>query len=102
MKHLTVVFNTSLIKSEINTSKQEFTRDTLRVMAGQSPYIVNLGLFYNNPESDWDINLSYNVVGKRIAYVGTTNNPHTWELPRNVLDFTFQKGIGEHFSLKAV
>jgi outer membrane receptor protein involved in Fe transport len=70
-------------------------------MAGQSPYIINLGLFYNNPETDWDINLSYNVVGKRIAYVGTTNNPHTWELPRNVVDFTLQKGIGEHFSLKA-
>ncbi|HPJ78976.1 MAG TPA: TonB-dependent receptor [Prolixibacteraceae bacterium] len=101
MKDLTVVFNTSLIKSAINTSKQEFTRDTLRVMAGQSPYIVNLGLFYNNSEADWDINLSYNVVGKRIAYVGTTNNPHTWELPRNGLDLTFQKGIGERFSVKA-
>ncbi len=101
LKDLTVVFNTSLIKSEINSSKQEYTRDTLRVMAGQSPYIINLGLFYNNPETDWDINLSYNVVGKRIAYVGTTNNPHTWELPRNVVDFTLQKGIGEHFSLKA-
>ena len=101
MKDLTIVFNTSLIKSEINTSKQEFTRDTLRVMAGQSPYIINLGLFYNNNEKDLDINLSYNVVGKRIAYVGTPTNPHTWELPRNVLDFTLQKGIGDHFSLKA-
>ncbi len=101
MKDLTVVFNTSLIKSAINTSRQEFTRDTLRVMAGQSPYIVNLGLFYNNTEKDLDINLSYNVVGKRIAYVGTPTNPHTWELPRNGLDLTFQKGIGEHFSLKA-
>lgn len=101
LKDLTIVFNTSLIKSEINTSKQEFTRDTLRVMAGQSPYIVNLGLFYNNMEKDLDINLSYNVVGKRIAYVGTPTNPHTWELPRNELDLTFQKGIGEHFSVKA-
>ena len=101
LKNLTVVFNTSLIKSEINTSKQEFTRDTLRVMAGQSPYIVNLGLFYNNVEKDLDINLSYNVVGKRIAYVGTPTNPHTWELPRNGLDLTVQKGIGKNFSVKA-
>jgi TonB-dependent receptor len=101
LKNLTVVFNTSLIKSEINTSKQEFTRDTLRVMAGQSPYIINLGLFYNNVEKDLDINLSYNVVGKRIAYVGTPTNPHTWELPRNGLDLTVQKGIGKNFSVKA-
>jgi hypothetical protein len=51
MKDLTVVFNTSLIKSEINTEKQGFARDSVRIMQGQSPYIVNLGLFYNNTES---------------------------------------------------
>jgi len=40
-------------------------------------------------------------VGKRIAYVGTPTNPHTWELPRNGLDLTVQKGIGKNFSVKA-
>ena len=100
-KDLTVVFNTSLIKSEINTSQQAFTRDTIRVMSGQSPYIVNLGLFYNNPESKWDISLNYNVVGKRIAYVGTPANPHTWELPRNALDLTIQRTIREKIQIKA-
>lgn len=101
LKDLTVVFNTSLIKSEINTSEQEFTRDTIRVMSGQSPYIVNLGLFYNNPENKWDVSLNYNIVGKRIAYVGTPANPHTWELPRNALDLTVQKSFGEKIQVKA-
>ncbi len=101
LKDLTVVFNTSLIKSEINTSEQEFTRDTIRVMSGQSPYIVNLGLFYNNPENKWDVSLNYNVVGKRIAYVGTPANPHTWEMPRNALDLTVQKSFGEKIQVKA-
>jgi outer membrane receptor protein involved in Fe transport len=100
-KDFTVVFNTSLIKSEINTSLQTYTRDTVRVMSGQSPYIVNLGLFYNNAGKGWDVNLNYNIVGKRIAYVGTPTNPHTWELPRNALDLTVQKRFGEHFILKA-
>lgn len=100
-KDFTVVFNSSLIKSEINTSKQQFTRDTVRVMSGQSPFIVNLGLFYNNAGNGWDINLNYNKVGKRIAYVGTPTNPHTWELPRNALDLTIQKRLGENFILKA-
>jgi len=100
-KDFTAVFNTSIIKSQINTSKQEFTRDTVRVMAGQSPYIVNLGLFYNNQKSKLDINLNYNIIGKRIAYVGTPTNPNTWELPRNAIDLTIQKGLGEHFILKA-
>jgi outer membrane receptor protein involved in Fe transport len=101
MKDLTVIFNTSLIKSEINTSQQEFTRDTVRVMSGQSPYIVNLGLFYNNNEKGWDINLNYNIIGKRIAYVGTPANPHTWELPRNSLDLTVQKTFKHNLQLKA-
>ena len=101
LKDLTIVFNTSLIKSEINTSQQAFTRDTIRVMSGQSPYIVNLGLFYNNPEAKWDISLNYNVVGIRIAYVGTPANPHTWELPRNALDLTIQKTIGKKLQIKA-
>jgi len=70
-------------------------------MSGQSPYIVNLGLFYNNPENKWDVSLNYNIVGKRIAYVGTPANPHTWELPRNALDLTVQKSFGEKIQVKA-
>jgi hypothetical protein len=101
MKDLTVVFNTSLIKSEINTEKQGFARDSVRIMQGQSPYIVNLGLFYQNPDNNVSVNLNYNTVGKRIAYVGTPNNPHTWELSRNSLDLTLQKGFGERLSVKA-
>jgi outer membrane receptor protein involved in Fe transport len=101
LKDMTVVFNTSLIKSKINTSKQEFTRDTVRVMSGQSPYIVNLSLLYSNPDAKWDISLTYNTIGKRLAYVGTPTKPHTWELSRNSLDLTIQKGLGEKFLLKA-
>lgn len=101
LKDMTVIFNTSFIKSEINTSQQEFTRDTVRVMSGQSPYIVNLGLFYNNPDKKWDVNLNYNIIGKRIAYVGTPANPHTWELPRNSLDLTVQKTLKHNLQLKA-
>ena len=101
LKDLTLIFNTSLIKSEINTSKQGFARDSVRVMQGQSPYIVNLGMNYSNQESKFSMGLNYNRVGKRIAYVGTPNNPHTWELPRNSLDLTIEKGLGKNWSLKA-
>lgn len=100
LKDVTVVFNTSFIKSEINTEKQGFARDSVRIMQGQSPWIVNLGMFYNNTESKFTASISYNNVGKRIAFVGTPNNPHTWELSRNSLDFTLQKGIGEKLQVK--
>ena len=100
LKDITVIFNTSLIKSEINTEEQDFARDKNRVMQGQSPYIINLGLNYAGEENGLAVNISYNRIGKRIAYVGTPDNPHTWELPRNSLDLTIQKDIGERFSAK--
>jgi TonB-dependent receptor len=98
-KDITLIFNTSIIKSEINT-ELAFAREKTRIMQGQSPYIVNLGINYSGENNGLIVNLSYNQIGKRIAYVGTPNNPHTWELPRNSLDFTVQKNFGEHFSAK--
>jgi TonB-dependent receptor len=101
LKNLTVIFNTSLIKSEINTSQQGFARDKKRIMQGQSPYIINLGLNYASEPAKFSIGINYNRLGKRIAYVGNALNPHTWELPRNSLDLTFQKELGKHVTLKA-
>ena len=101
LKDLTIIFNTSLIKSEINTEKQGFARDTKRIMQGQSPYILNLGLNYQPEKSGLTASLNYNLSGKRIVYVGTPTNPHTWELPRNSLDLTVEKSIGKRLSLKA-
>ncbi len=100
LKDLTVVFNTSLIKSYINTSQQNFARDTVRIMQGQSPYIINLGLNYNNQKAKFSAGITYNRIGKRIAYVGTPLNPHTWELPRNSLDLTLQKEIGKRVTIR--
>jgi Outer membrane receptor proteins, mostly Fe transport len=101
LKNLTLIFNTSLIKSEINTSLQGFARDKKRIMQGQSPYIINLGLNYTSDPSKFSIGLNYNRLGKRIAYVGNPLNPHTWELPRNSLDLTFQKQLGKLLTIKA-
>ncbi len=99
LKNLTIVFNTSIIRSRINTEKG-FAREKERIMQGQSPYIVNLGLFYNNREKGLMFNLGYNIIGERIAYAGTPENPHTWELPRNSLDLTLSKVFGKRYELR--
>lgn len=101
LKNLTLIFNTSLIKSEINTSLQGFARDKKRIMQGQSPYIINLGLNYAGEASKFSVGINYNRLGKRIAYVGNPLNPHTWELPRNSLDLTIQKEFGKRVTFKA-
>ena len=101
LKNLTIIFNTSIIKSEINTSQQGFARDKKRIMQGQSPYIINLGLNYASEASKFSIGVNYNRLGKRIAYVGIAQNPNTWELPRNSLDLTIQKELGKRVTFKA-
>lgn len=80
-------------------------------MQGQSPYLINTGLFYRNERGDWNVGLLYNRIGKRITGVGRTdgsesgsiNNdiPDAYEMPRNMLDISLSKKVGRHIEIKA-
>lgn len=99
-KNFMLVANASVIKSEIkiDTSKY-FASEAVRPMQGQSPYIVNLGLYYQDNDNGLMVSLLYNVIGKRIVVVGL-DNPDVYEMPRNVLDLMITKNIGEHVQIK--
>jgi len=104
--HLTAVFNASVIQSEITTDLS-FARERHRELQGQSPYIVNLGLYYENSENGLLVSANYNVIGKKIIAVGArsadgvTTTPHTWEMPRNLFDLTINKKLGKNITVKA-
>lgn len=98
-KDFTVVLNASVIKSQVTTD-DVFARDRKRPMQGQSPYIVNAGLYWENDSIKLGIALLYNVVGRRIIFVGNITDPHTYEMPRNVLDLSISKGFGKYFIIK--
>jgi len=98
-KDLTLLLNVALIKSNV-TSDDDYLRDKNRPMFGQSPYIINVGLYYQNEKSKFAASILYNVIGKRIAIVGTPTIPNIYESPRNLLDLTFTKEIGEHLEIK--
>jgi outer membrane receptor for ferrienterochelin and colicin len=101
LNNTSIVLNATYIYSVINL-KNDGTlveKDT-RPMQGQSPYIFNAGLFYNDEETGLQINAQYNVFGKRIAFVGVPGKPTWWEMPRNLLDLTISKRIGEHVDLR--
>lgn len=104
LKGLTLVFNGSLIKSRVKFDKN--SRQKNRPMQGQSPYLINLGLFYNNKQ--WAAALQYNRIGKRLIGVGrslgstadqTVTIPDSYEMPRNSLDISLSRTLG-HFNLK--
>ena len=72
-----------------------------RPMQGQSPYILNAGIFYNNIKSKFQVNLLYNVSGKHIAFVGTDLIRDIYEMPRNVVDLVVTKNFTNKLPLKA-
>ncbi|MBK6346896.1 MAG: carboxypeptidase-like regulatory domain-containing protein [Bacteroidales bacterium] len=100
-KNLTLVANASVIKSRVeNDSTHLFLRDINRSMFGQSPFIVNVGFYYQNSEKGLSMSLLYNIIGKRIQGVGTTDTPNTYEMPRHNLDFTLIKEVNKHLQVK--
>lgn len=101
LQRLNFVLNASLIKSEVTLDDDE--RQILnRPLQGQSPYVVNVGAFYQDDERRWQVSAQYNVVGPRILLVGDrSNNFSVIERPRNIVDLSVTKGIGQHLEVKA-
>jgi len=88
--HLTLYSNLSLIKSIVNLQNLIGSGGN-RPLQGQSPYIVNVGVFYTNKKEDFNMTISYNVIGPRIRIVGNQQEPSVWENGRNVIDFQISK-----------
>lgn len=101
-------FNGALIKSRVKFETGD--KETNRPMQGQSPYLINTGLFYKNTRCQLDIALLYNRIGKRIIGVGRSEGstgsddnariPDSYEMPRDAVDFTATKKFGAHLELK--
>jgi outer membrane receptor for ferrienterochelin and colicin len=72
-------------------------------LQGQTPYIINAGLNYNDSKRGLQLNFNYNVIGKRIFAVGNNFGapyPDWYEMPRNVIDFNFSKEITKSIMIK--
>ncbi|MEM7280299.1 MAG: TonB-dependent receptor [Pseudomonadota bacterium] len=88
---LWVKFNGAWIDSEIdigNAGAQQ-TNQT-RELQGQSPWVANFQLGYDNPERDIQATLLFNMAGERITDVGTQGLPDAFEQPVESLDFNYR------------
>lgn len=102
MKNFSWSFNGAWIKSKVQFAEGSNNID--RPMQGQSPYLINTGIFYNNQEKGWNAAVLYNRIGKRIIGVGNRygsssegdarNIPNSYEMPRNSIDLSLSKKIG--------
>ena len=102
---LSLSFNGALIHSKVMFDKESMEHD--RPMQGQSPYLVNTGLFYLHGKLN--VGLMYNIIGKRIVGIGRNDHggsidndlPDMFEMPRHTLDFSFSYKLGENIELNA-
>jgi hypothetical protein len=95
---LTLVANASVIYSKVDASNLEGQIEN-RPLQGQSPYLINAGLYYNGDL--FQMNVLYNVVGKRIFVAGDKlGNQTIYEMPRNVLDINITKTFGKFIEVR--
>lgn len=90
LENLIVGGNFTYIKSNVDFNAPGMTA---RPLQGQSPYLINFSLLYNDTKTGIGVSALYNRAGERIFIVGTTTIPTTWENSRNVLDFQLSKSL---------
>jgi outer membrane receptor protein involved in Fe transport len=74
--------NLSLINSQVLGETES------RPLQGQSPYIINTGVFYNL--NKFSVSLFYNKIGERISAVGFNGYSDIYENGRDLVDATVQ------------
>ncbi|MFY8213130.1 MAG: carboxypeptidase-like regulatory domain-containing protein [Flavobacterium sp.] len=84
--------NAAYIVSEVNLGNVT-SQQADRALQGQSPYIINVALGYEDKNKGLNANLIYNRFGERIDTVGDVLFPTIYELPRDNIDFTISKDI---------
>jgi TonB-dependent receptor len=94
--------NLTLLKSEveIDTSAALIATRPDRPLQGQSPYLLNANLNYTNEWTGTQVDLLFNVFGKRISEVGSDVLSDIYELPHPELDLTFRQPLSQKVTLK--
>jgi len=87
---LALTGNFAYIHSEVNLDSVVGVSER-RPMQGQSPFIINAGVQYNDTKYDFGVSLSVNYIGRRIFSVGDVTYPEIWENPRLVMDLQLTK-----------
>jgi outer membrane receptor protein involved in Fe transport len=91
LKNFTLQGNFSYIDSKVESAKFDLNRP----LQGQSPYVINVGLLYDQEATGWNATLLFNQIGQRIAFVGdaSLDYPDIYEAGRALLDFQLAKKI---------
>lgn len=88
LKNFVLSANYTFVNSEITINRGNIST---RAMQGQSPFVFNASLAYENFKYLFDVSLSYNQYGDRIAYDGSDYARLVFERGRQQIDFQISK-----------
>jgi TonB-dependent receptor len=102
LRNTSVNLNAAWIHSTVDIGNSAANQNQIqnRPLQGQSPYIINTGVYYMDDKSGISVNVAYNVFGPRIMSVGDKLFPSWWEMPRNSLDLQVGKTWARRFETK--
>lgn len=102
LKDFSVVTNLTLAYSSIEVAEEEALALTnkSRALVNQAPWVFNFALDYALEKTKTNARFAYNVVGPRIARVGSDGLDDIYEHPRHQVDLTLQQGVVEHVNVK--
>jgi outer membrane receptor protein involved in Fe transport len=107
LPHFSLTFNGAVIDSRVRFAPGSIEHD--RPMQGQSPYIINTGIFYQS--GGLQLGALYNTIGKRIVGIGRSNTggggsidndvPDMYEMARHIIDLAFGYKLGKRIEITA-
>ena len=99
LRDVYVAGNLTLVWSQIQLPAESIETNKIRPMQGQSPYVINLAVGYDNADTGTSVALLYNVFGPRIAEVGADGIPDTYEEPFHQLDLVIRQRFAQRWLL---
>ena len=100
--------NFSLVHSEVDVAQEDIDEkiangdpnpDKTRPFTGQSPYLFNLNLTYDNYDSKTSAGIYYYLFGDRLYVTGRHATPDVYERGYGTLDIKATQGFGDHFEI---
>jgi TonB-dependent receptor len=110
LDRFTLSTNLAWIESEqeVDADEVRIARDVdpdysaTRAFNGQSNYVINANLGYNDVDRGWDAIIAYNYFDDRLQSIGTVGSPDVFERGRAQLDVSVSKQINNFkLSLRA-
>mgnify|MGYP006273820635 CR=1 FL=1 len=109
LQYLEIGGNLTLTHSSVSIAEDELEQirdkvpnaDDSRALQGQSPFVVNLDLSYDNPESGTTASVFYNYFGDRLNTIERAGTPNQFEQGRHTVDVVASQALFQGVSVKA-